>query len=480
MSKQRPPGREREHAMKHENEEANLKGHAQLAQTLRLLLTNGTSSLAESILYSQFRDLVWDSSDILRKYADESEIQEVFDFASGLVSQGKSAAEAAGETIDLLSRANKILAGQIRKPRVAGLLCPVRSISSLPHIVTEEGFRLGPFSVFRCSQAYVNSLQERFRDTWEMGPTADEFGNDISQWIMDLPEDLERDFSFSHASRDCCTGRICFLAETAQSPHTTWPGPVGLGGMYDVNFYDSQILERFRNLVRYVYPEFEISLSCRIDLDYEARIASVRTPAESCDTTLLGKPLPNDLATKLQALHRVLTLAPKVELARCLEAAVFWVGSAKSRTASSIAGSNPLDTASAVDYLKFMIALESLLVFAEHNITEAVSSRVAHLLWTEYGKVEYFKKRVRRLYNIRSRIVHDGEWYVSPPDLAELEDITRKVVDTLLENPERWASKQELSKWVELKEWVTSDSSTVQVPAKKVRQWMTAIEEARS
>lgn len=70
--------------------------------------------------FTEFCRPVWNADNILRKYVDENEIEEVADFASSLVGKGKSPAEAAEATIDLLARATALLKEQLRKPKIVG------------------------------------------------------------------------------------------------------------------------------------------------------------------------------------------------------------------------------------------------------------------------------------------------------------------------------------------------------------------------
>lgn len=473
--------------MKREYKRTELLGRARLVQILQSLLTSEGPSHSGTPLTPVFFDFcqrVWDSNANLRKYVSESEIGEIFEFAARLVDEGKSFADAAKRTVDLLSQAATLLADQVKHPKIVGFLCPVQSIPSLPDVHTEAGLQVGPFTVFRCMETHIASLQETFREmpVWR----EDEFGQDISGYdtVSELTPGERKEvgiYRFPEGLQECFLNRICLRTEAARSPSTLWPGPIGLGGMFYIELYDQQLLERFKNLVRYVLPDFDIVLdSPRFQLDYEAKTAFLKTPGEPGATSILDVSNPTHLRKKLLNLHNALSLASKSELARSIEGAIFWVGSARSNIPERPGLSKPSTSGNAVDYLKFMIALESVLVMASDNVTTAVSSRVAHVLEKEYEEIERFKKRMRRLYDIRSRIVHEGEWYVSPPDIEELEKITRQLIDNLLVNPERWETKEELARWAEVKEWVTSESPDTHTPAEKVRQWITAIEEARS
>ncbi|MBM3324675.1 MAG: hypothetical protein FJY66_03315 [Calditrichaeota bacterium] len=438
---------------------------------MRLILKTRESDPKFAELLSQFCQCIWDADSILRKYISEQEVYEVYSFAQKLAEKLGVADDAAKETIDLLSQATTILRNQEKQPRIVGFLSPVKSITALPGMESEGGFCLGPFKIFTCRDNHVVAFEAKYHQASCLeSPMEDEFGHSLAEWWMapeDLDDDLRLRLSLPYAFRECCKDRICFLAEVPKSPSTLWPGPVGLGGESDFFLFEQQVIERFENLVRYLDPDFAITLDGPgIDFDDATATAFVRVPAEPGKTLIEGRSKIEEFQ-KLLSLHKVLTLEPQTDFSRCLERAVFWVGSATKMESSSI------------NYLKHMIALESVLTLPADSITESVSTRVAHVLEEEFGQIEYFKKRIRRLYDVRSRIVHEGEWYVSTPDIEELRKITRKLIDTLLCDPEKWNSKQELAKWVEVKDWVTTERKDTYTPPERIRQWIAAFEEAR-
>jgi hypothetical protein len=81
-----------------------------------------------------------------------------------------------------------------------------------------------------------------------------------------------------------------------------------------------------------------------------------------------------------------------------------------------------------------MISLESILIFNTSEPLQAnIAERVAFLLSNNYNDRKSDKAAILRFYDIRSKIVHHGEMYVSLEDVNELTSITRAVLFKLLQ-----------------------------------------------
>lgn len=85
-------------------------------------------------------------------------------------------------------------------------------------------------------------------------------------------------------------------------------------------------------------------------------------------------------------------------------------------------------------YIKLFTALESILIFEKNEpITLNLSERSAFLLAENYEERKEIKKMIKDLYEVRSKIMHQGLTFVSKYDIKNLTEITRIIIFTLLE-----------------------------------------------
>lgn len=94
-------------------------------------------------------------------------------------------------------------------------------------------------------------------------------------------------------------------------------------------------------------------------------------------------------------------------------------------------------------YLKLFTALESILIFENHEpITLNISERVAMLLGVNYKERKNIKKILKDLYSVRSKIVHQGYSYVSKHDITALTNVVVRVIFGLLILSKKYKLKQ--------------------------------------
>lgn len=84
-------------------------------------------------------------------------------------------------------------------------------------------------------------------------------------------------------------------------------------------------------------------------------------------------------------------------------------------------------------FLKLFTALESILIFSDEPITENIAERSAMLLGDNYKEKMNIKKMIKRLYNTRSIITHQGNVFVSIHDLNGLKQIVKALIFVLIE-----------------------------------------------
>ncbi len=101
-------------------------------------------------------------------------------------------------------------------------------------------------------------------------------------------------------------------------------------------------------------------------------------------------------------------------------------------------------------FLHFAIALESLILLDQKTeLNYRLSIRLAHLLGKSGEYRPGIAKQIRELYEIRSQIVHSGNFDIADVDLASIRFITRSTIVHLIRN-EPFASMKtsdELVKW---------------------------------
>lgn len=102
--------------------------------------------------------------------------------------------------------------------------------------------------------------------------------------------------------------------------------------------------------------------------------------------------------------------------------------------------------------LKLFTALESVLIFSDkEQITQNIAERTAMIIAEDYENRLNIKKRLIKIYNDRSKTVHQGLTYVSKNDLSWLTDCVRGVLFRLIElkTENEFNNKEELRTYIE-------------------------------
>src|SRR5690606_15087535 len=111
-------------------------------------------------------------------------------------------------------------------------------------------------------------------------------------------------------------------------------------------------------------------------------------------------------------------------------------------------GESKIEHDNAARFLKLTLVLECLLNLSKYEpVTIALSERIAFILGETLEERLNIVDQVRRLYDIRSQIVHTGSSEVDEVDLLELEYIVSLLITLFLTNADYSSikTKKELS-----------------------------------
>jgi hypothetical protein len=124
-------------------------------------------------------------------------------------------------------------------------------------------------------------------------------------------------------------------------------------------------------------------------------------------------------------------------------------------TASRWAGRASVEPRREQSFLLFAIALEAVVLpEIQQEVTYRLSLRVAGLLGKTRKQREEVKESVKRLYEIRSKIVHDGSYEVTDDELGRLRELTKIAILRLLQRRSLWnVTREMLGKWLESRIW---------------------------
>lgn len=102
-------------------------------------------------------------------------------------------------------------------------------------------------------------------------------------------------------------------------------------------------------------------------------------------------------------------------------------------------------------YLKLMIALECLLIFGMENKKENLSKRCSYVITDSFEERQRIQNYIKNAYNIRSKIVHEGEYSVTQDEASELMKFVQHSILTLIKFIGRWKIKtnEDLYQWLE-------------------------------
>lgn len=107
--------------------------------------------------------------------------------------------------------------------------------------------------------------------------------------------------------------------------------------------------------------------------------------------------------------------------------------------------------------VKSVIALETLLISSESEpLTRTLSERMAFLLGETPQERRLVSRLVRRIYTVRSSIVHGSKKKLKGFSEALLESLDRLVILsclTIARNKERWSTIEDICEWCETERW---------------------------
>lgn len=99
-------------------------------------------------------------------------------------------------------------------------------------------------------------------------------------------------------------------------------------------------------------------------------------------------------------------------------------------------------------YLKLFTAIESILIFEDNEpITLNLSERSALLIGQNYNERKEIQRMLKDLYDIRGKIIHSGQTFVSKYDISNLIELTRTIIFSIieLEVEYKFKTKEDLS-----------------------------------
>jgi hypothetical protein len=105
--------------------------------------------------------------------------------------------------------------------------------------------------------------------------------------------------------------------------------------------------------------------------------------------------------------------------------------------------------------IKFAIALECLLLDKEENSkSNSLAKRCAYILGNNSKERQDKKIRVKNLYDLRSRVVHEGFNFVKDEDIYEFQNLVIECLFKLLEIKDKYLAnnKSDLKKLIHQKE----------------------------
>lgn len=147
------------------------------------------------------------------------------------------------------------------------------------------------------------------------------------------------------------------------------------------------------------------------------------------------------LRPAFRRIHYLMRNEPRSALAELLLASIQWAGRASVESSREQA------------FLLFAIALETLVLpdSDSQELNYRLRIRVAHLLGSHRGQRAELSSTVRRLYKIRSQIVHSGSYQVTDDDLGQLRSITKRSIFRVLLHRKisQLRTGKELAEWFE-------------------------------
>jgi len=102
-------------------------------------------------------------------------------------------------------------------------------------------------------------------------------------------------------------------------------------------------------------------------------------------------------------------------------------------------------------FLKLIVALECLLIFGRENKRDNISKRSSYILIDSYDERAKIQKYLKKAYDIRSKIVHEGGYTVSESETLKLMYYVQQVIITFIRFKNKWKIKtnEEFYQWLE-------------------------------
>ena len=146
------------------------------------------------------------------------------------------------------------------------------------------------------------------------------------------------------------------------------------------------------------------------------------------------------LSRALGRIHELIKEEPRSALSELLLTAIRWAGRASVEPIPEHA------------FVQYVIAMEALLLPTEsQGIKHRLQTRVSHLLAGTARDRQWYFDTVKKLYEVRSDIAHDGSFEVDPGDLATLRMIVKSSIFRVLmyRGIRRLGSLQEFARWLD-------------------------------
>lgn len=102
-------------------------------------------------------------------------------------------------------------------------------------------------------------------------------------------------------------------------------------------------------------------------------------------------------------------------------------------------------------FLKLMVSMESLLIFGKESKTFNLKTRSSYILTNNKQRREQLKKYMQKAYDVRSKIVHEGQYMVSQSIVNGFMNYVQSVIIKVLKNKDIWRIKtnEDLYQWFE-------------------------------
>lgn len=149
----------------------------------------------------------------------------------------------------------------------------------------------------------------------------------------------------------------------------------------------------------------------------------------------------NTIQPFVRKINKILKEGPKCDLEEILLSSIQWAGRATVESRREQA------------FLLFAIALESIILpKMQAEINYRLRIRTAHLLGATANEREVISKRVQRLYEIRSKIAHNGYYEVTDVELNQIRFLVKQVILKLLKSRIGVSgNSDEFDRWLERK-----------------------------